>query len=318
MALTASTTTLPIAARAGGVEGRARGPPPAPSGGGAAASSRVRPGGTTLPWLSAMTWISMWRGLLEVALHVDRVVAEGGLGLGLGGLDGLDQVVRGLGHLHAAPAAAGRGLDQHREADGLGRRDGLLLGRRPRRRSRARTGMPASFTACLAVILSPIIRMCSGLGPMKVHAVGFDDLGEAGVLRQEAVAGVDGLGAGDLGGGDDRGDVQIALGRGRPGRCRRSRRPGAPTWRRGRPRSARPRWRCPSPCRRGGCAGRSRRGWRSGSCRTSALLEHDERLAELHRLGVARPGSPRPCRRGAPGSGSWSSWPRRSAGSGRP
>ena len=30
------------------------------------------------------------------------------------------------------------------------------------------TGMPAAFTACLAVILSPITRMCSGLGPMKV------------------------------------------------------------------------------------------------------------------------------------------------------
>jgi hypothetical protein len=30
------------------------------------------------------------------------------------------------------------------------------------------TGMPAAFTACLAVILSPIILMCSGLGPMNV------------------------------------------------------------------------------------------------------------------------------------------------------
>ena len=29
-------------------------------------------------------------------------------------------------------------------------------------------GMPASSTVCLAVILSPMMRMCSGLGPMKV------------------------------------------------------------------------------------------------------------------------------------------------------
>lgn len=29
-------------------------------------------------------------------------------------------------------------------------------------------GMPASSTVCLAVILSPMTRMCSGLGPMKV------------------------------------------------------------------------------------------------------------------------------------------------------
>ena len=35
------------------------------------------------------------------------------------------------------------------------------------------TGMPAAFTACLAVILSPIMRMCSGLGPMKVKPWAF-------------------------------------------------------------------------------------------------------------------------------------------------
>jgi hypothetical protein len=29
-------------------------------------------------------------------------------------------------------------------------------------------GIPASSTVCLAVILSPMMRMCSGLGPMKV------------------------------------------------------------------------------------------------------------------------------------------------------
>ena len=37
------------------------------------------------------------------------------------------------------------------------------------------------------------------------------DLGELGVLGQEAVAGMDGVGAGDLGRGDDVGDVQVAL-----------------------------------------------------------------------------------------------------------
>ena len=29
-------------------------------------------------------------------------------------------------------------------------------------------GMPASSTVCLAVILSPMTRMCSAFGPMKV------------------------------------------------------------------------------------------------------------------------------------------------------
>ena len=45
---------------------------------------------TTLPLLSAITWISMWRGLVDVLLDVDVGHAEGGLGLGLGGA-----VVRG-------------------------------------------------------------------------------------------------------------------------------------------------------------------------------------------------------------------------------
>jgi hypothetical protein len=44
--------------------------------------------------------------------------------------------------------------------------------------------------------------------------VRLHDLGEAGVLGQEAVAGVDGLGPGDLRRRDDRRDVQVALGRG--------------------------------------------------------------------------------------------------------
>ena len=35
------------------------------------------------------------------------------------------------------------------------------------------TGIPAVFTACLAVILSPIMRMCSGSGPMKAILCAF-------------------------------------------------------------------------------------------------------------------------------------------------
>ena len=38
------------------------------------------------------------------------------------------------------------------------------------------------------------------------------DLGEVRVLAQEAVAGVDRLDVGDLGGGDEPGDVQVAVG----------------------------------------------------------------------------------------------------------
>ena len=48
------------------------------------------------------------------------------------------------------------------------------------------------------------------------HDPGLDEgLGEGGVLRKKAVAGVDGLGPGLLGRGDDLGGVEIGLGRGR-------------------------------------------------------------------------------------------------------
>jgi hypothetical protein len=43
--------------------------------------------------------------------------------------------------------------------------------------------------------------------------VRLEDVGEAGVLRQEAVAGMDRVRAGDLAGRDDLGDVQIAVAR---------------------------------------------------------------------------------------------------------
>ena len=48
----------------------------------------------------------------------------------------------------------------------------------------------------------------------ELEVAGPADLGEVGVLAQEAVAGVDRLDVGDLGRGDDPGDVQVAVGAG--------------------------------------------------------------------------------------------------------
>ncbi len=52
-----------------------------------------------------------------------------------------------------------------------------------------------------------------GLGTDPDDVVGFDDFGELRVLRQEAVAGVDGVGVDDLGGRDDVGDVEVGFSR---------------------------------------------------------------------------------------------------------
>ena len=63
----------------------------------------------------------------------------------------------------------------------------------------------------LASILSPIRRMCSGRGPMKWMLVLGEDFGEARILRQKSVAGMHGVGAGDLAGGEQRRNVEIAV-----------------------------------------------------------------------------------------------------------
>ncbi len=63
-----------------------------------------------------------------------------------------------------------------------------------------------------AVTLSPQARIASGVGPMKVTLHFAQSSRELGVLGEEAVAGVDRVGAGDLGRADDRRDVEVALG----------------------------------------------------------------------------------------------------------
>jgi hypothetical protein len=56
-----------------------------------------------------------------------------------------------------------------------------------------------------------------GAGADELDVAVAADLGEVGVLGEEAVAGVDGVDVGDLGGGDDPVDPQIRLGgRSRP------------------------------------------------------------------------------------------------------
>ena len=62
---------------------------------------------------------------LEVFLHIDGVVAEGGLGFGAGLGEGKGQFAGILGDLHAASAAARRGLDQDRIADFFRRPGGI-------------------------------------------------------------------------------------------------------------------------------------------------------------------------------------------------
>jgi hypothetical protein len=149
--------------------------------------------------------------VLQILLQVNHVIVEGRRRLGLGQGDGVEQGRFGVHHAHPAPAASAGRLDHDRIADlarqlqgallvvvdrtigaghaghagGLHRRDGRDLVAHQTNRLRTRTDEDEA-----------------GL---------LDPLGEVGVLRQEAIAGMDGDRIRDLSGADDRRDVQIAL-----------------------------------------------------------------------------------------------------------
>ena len=72
----------------------------------------------------------------------------------------------------------------------------------------------AAAAICLASVFRPILRIASWGGPMNSKPLRAADLGEVGVLAQEAVAGMDRLDVGHLGGGDDPRTVQVAVGAG--------------------------------------------------------------------------------------------------------
>ena len=206
--------------------------------------------------------------LLQVLLHVDAVVAEGGLRLSARRRQRHAEIAGRVRDLHAAPAAAGGGLDQHGKAHLLGdlHRLGLAGDRAvgPGHDRECRGFLAVSLACDLVAHDADVLGRRADEGDLVL----LQDLGEAGVLREEAVAGMHRVGAGDLAGGEQAGNVEIALGGGRADRCRRSRPPGARAWRRRRRSNGRRRWRCRVPCRRAGCAARSLPGWRSGLCRT--------------------------------------------------
>ena len=74
---------------------------------------------------------------------------------------------------------------------------------------------------CRAVTLSPRSRIDCGDGPIQIRPGVDHGLREVGVLGEEAVAGVDGVGAGLGGGVEDLVEHEVGLGGGLPaeGEC---------------------------------------------------------------------------------------------------
>ena len=149
-------------------------------------------------------------GLVEEALDEALAAAERRHRLADGGVEQLGDLLRGAGDLEPAPAAAERGLDGHREAVLLGERDDLVgvlhrvLGAGHERGAGLGGDVPG-----LHLVAEGDDRLGGGADPGEP---GVDDrLGEVGVLRQEAVAGVDRVGTGLPGGVDDLVDDEVGV-----------------------------------------------------------------------------------------------------------
>ncbi len=129
----------------------------------------------------------------DVALDEHGAVAERGLGLALCALHGGEQLVGGVDDAHAAPAAAGRGLDDRRQAD-VGQR-GLqvlraVIGNRDALQGRHAVGGHDLFRGHLVAHAADR----AGRGTDEDQSGGDAGLGEVGVLGEEAVPGVDRVG----------------------------------------------------------------------------------------------------------------------------
>ena len=149
--------------------------------------------------------------VLEELLHVHRRVAERRAGLGARHLHRRDERRLGVDDAHAAPAAAARRLDDHRVADRPRRLDRLLriVGQRAFGAGDARHARLDHRLLGRHLVAHDPDRL--GRRADEGEAAALDALGEVGVLGQEAVAGMDRLGVGHLGGGDDRRHVEVAL-----------------------------------------------------------------------------------------------------------
>ena len=150
-------------------------------------------------------------GLVEVLLDEALAATERGHGLTGGRLEELGDLLHLVRDLHAASAATEGGLDGDRQAVLLGEGDDLVgvldrvLG------AGGHGGLGALGDVAGGHLVA---QVADGLRrrPDPDQAGVDDGLREVGVLRQEAVAGVDGVGAGLGGGVEDLVEDEVGLG----------------------------------------------------------------------------------------------------------
>lgn len=148
----------------------------------------------------------------DEAFEEERVVAEGVRGLTAGGLECCREFGGLEDGVHALAAASGGGLDEDGEADVLGCGDEGLVGGPGVLRAR-HEGDAVGRDRLLRGDLVAHRPDRLGAGAEEDDAGGIAGGGEVGVLGEEPVAGVDGLGSRRLRCGDDLVDVEVGLAR---------------------------------------------------------------------------------------------------------
>jgi hypothetical protein len=144
-------------------------------------------------------------------LDEDAVVAEGGFGLALGGAEAVAGLLVVPGDAHALAAAAGRRLDHHRIADGRGDADRLvgILDQAHMARHRGDAGFGRELLG--GDLVAHRLDGVDGRAD-EGDALLFQRLGEERVFGQEAVARMDGVGAGLADGVENVVDDDVGLG----------------------------------------------------------------------------------------------------------
>ncbi len=148
---------------------------------------------------------------VEVLLDEALAAAERRDGLAGGGLEELRHLLAGAGHLEAAAAAAERRLDRDGQAVYVDEAEHLVgAGHGVERAGGERRAHALGHVPGRGLVAELLDGARRGADPREP---GVDDLlGEVGVLGEEAVARVHGVGAGAAGDGEELGDDEVGVG----------------------------------------------------------------------------------------------------------
>ncbi len=148
-------------------------------------------------------------GVADQALDIDAVAAEGGLRLGLAARIGFFELVGVIDDAHAAPAAAGNGLDHDRGTGAERGEERLGLVERGRSAGALDDGHAGVLGQrfCPGLVAEQIQRLRRR--PDKSDPLCRTAPRQQGVLAEKTVAGMQRVAAGGLGRGNDGFDIEI-------------------------------------------------------------------------------------------------------------